>query len=614
MSSRTSRPASGAQHDIAATAAAQRQSPAGLVDRPGRARRRPAAGEDRERVAPRGSGEAGARHDPGLLPGRRLGGRAAAPRSELDGASVVILGCGHLGTACARMLLKQARLSGLTLVTRRPGTAAAALASVRGAAGATAVAAYSGDVLEPEMLARVGQDGLPERTGSPVHPLPAPADPAGALIERLGADYVIDTVDTATQVVAKAQAHDAGIDRALGALSRGEISGQQAARAIRAHSGRTMDQIVAAFMLPLFEAMTRARTQAYVKVSTVGLAGMGFRLPYTPGQVDALSGSGKLRTKIAAAGIVHQMLWNLAHTSEMRVRLLTPASLVVWGERKEREVTIKGRPLTVQRSGKVKRLGGGKEIEFEPEGDEPLKLALCACGDNTYYGRSELALATSAGQFEGVTREEVALAVLDACRGGTRWDLISALDSASIGPSYLAALERERVLSELAQLEETSALPSITSAGFGPRAAKWLLELTILRAVCPWPELLGLHPARAAERAWAVVRGSDRLRAACLSVGLPILGRDDEYLAGSWAWPCDAAGGTEGRLEEWVNESWVDLRPAAIRAWQARIRSALADFAGQPDPKPEDILSVLLADEGLARTARCLLGRQGARR
>jgi hypothetical protein len=509
------------------------------------------------------------------------------------------------------MLLKRARLSGLTLVTRRDNTASAALSAVRPMAGATAIRAYFGDVFEHGALTEAGHCGLPEPARDSARPWPTADNPASMLIERLGADYVIDTVDTATQVVARVNAHHADVSRALQALDRGEISAQKAVSVIRSNSGLTMDLVVAGFMLPLFDAMAKARTRAYVKVSTVGLAGMGFRLPYVHGQLGALGSSGKLRAKIAAAGIAHQLLWNLAHTCEIRTCLLTPASLLVWGERKEREVTIDGRSLTMQLSRKVKHLKDGQVLEFEPEGDEPLRLALCACGDNTYYGRSELALATSAGQFEGVTREEVALAVLDSCRGGTSRDLISALDAASIGPSYLAALERESVLSELGRIEETSALPSITSVGFGPRVAKWLLELTVLRAVCPWPDLLDLPPAEAADRAWTVVRTSDKLRAACLSVGLPILGSNDEYLVGSWAWPCAGADGTAGRLEEWVTESWVDLRPDTIHAWQTRIRSILADSSDQPDPAPEDILNVLLADEGHARMAHCLMDKQG---
>ncbi|MBR7106670.1 MAG: hypothetical protein IKC88_06770, partial [Opitutales bacterium] len=66
----------------------------------------------------------------------------------------------------------------------------------------------------------------------------------------------------------------------------------------------------------------------YLKVSTTGLGGMGMNMPYTHGDTPRSSLSFALMGKISAAGVLHQLLWNLSHTTHLNISLLIPSTFV----------------------------------------------------------------------------------------------------------------------------------------------------------------------------------------------------------------------------------------------------------------------------------------------
>ncbi|MFC1845772.1 hypothetical protein ACFLX2_01445 [Candidatus Dependentiae bacterium] len=70
--------------------------------------------------------------------------------------------------------------------------------------------------------------------------------------------------------------------------------------------------------------------ESYVKVSTTGLGGMGVNLCYTHGDLNEPGMSSGILGKVAAAGVMHQLFWSLAHTPEINIRVVVPAALIGW--------------------------------------------------------------------------------------------------------------------------------------------------------------------------------------------------------------------------------------------------------------------------------------------
>ena len=82
------------------------------------------------------------------------------------------------------------------------------------------------------------------------------------------------------------------------------------------------------FVYSLKLVMEDFKVKKYLKVSTTGLGGMGMNMPYTHGDTPKSSLSFALMGKISAAGVLHQLLWNLSHTTHHNISLLIPATFV----------------------------------------------------------------------------------------------------------------------------------------------------------------------------------------------------------------------------------------------------------------------------------------------
>ena len=67
------------------------------------------------------------------------------------------------------------------------------------------------------------------------------------------------------------------------------------------------------FVYSLKYSIEKYKVKKYVKVSTTGLGGMGINMPYTHGDNPKINLSSALMGKIAASGVLHQLLWNLEH-------------------------------------------------------------------------------------------------------------------------------------------------------------------------------------------------------------------------------------------------------------------------------------------------------------
>ena len=338
------------------------------------------------------------------------------------------------------------------------------------------------------------------------------------------------------------------------------------------------------FVQTLYRAMLDFEVERYVKVSTTGLGGMGINIKYTHGDVNEEGMSSGILGKVSAAGVLHQLLWSIAHSPKIDVKIVVPAALVGWEPVRFGKFHSNGSfpklvdcevPIDVPFGSSLKSTNG---VDLEGY----LEIPYVDSGENSAYSLGEMAAITALGQMGSVTREEVADAVIQAIEGSTRHDILAAMDAALLGPSYNAAFQRNVVLKHIADLELAEGAPSIATGNLGPTVAKHLFELHILKAVAGSVEnLLETDASSLATKASEFVLGNRQVRRQILSLGLPILLDNGEILLGTyWIVPnsTDNQEVDQAKVDSWARQGWVDLRVSQISSWLGRIKLVGTDI------------------------------------
>ncbi|XXY54360.1 hypothetical protein WME91_24825 [Sorangium sp. So ce269] len=91
-------------------------------------------------------------------------------------------------------------------------------------------------------------------------------------------------------------------------------------------------ELLSSYVVTCLQAFRRYGLRKLYKVSTAGLGGMGFACPYGHGVNDALDTLDKLKLKVFYAGALHQALVNLDDTPGCDVAVMAPKSLIGWQE------------------------------------------------------------------------------------------------------------------------------------------------------------------------------------------------------------------------------------------------------------------------------------------
>ncbi|WP_229403254.1 hypothetical protein [Micromonospora okii] len=498
-------------------------------------------------------------------------------------ARVLVIGAGEIGTAVGEALLRRLAPTHLAVHTSRPQTLRRRLDHLRSLAGErTELDGSWGDIFSPAALAQVGVDNLTDEHRWQLaryycQPSAQEARPDSShiyqVVQRHRPDVIIDAVTSATS----------GPRNVLPPASRDELL--RAAAAGEARTGATtrramLDAVLgnpvpalSRYVANLDAALTDFGVKRYVKVSTSGLGGMGFACPYTHGATSNGFAAEALLGKIGAAGVLHQLLWNLHHTRGRDVRLVVPLALVGWEDVRYGAYTSRGHRVTVRDCALVDMPSSPLPDHRVPAA--PAQMVVVPAGDNSTYSRAEMALSTALGQFESVTREEVGHVVAEAALGSTRYDLLTALDGAAMHSSYQAAHIRSSLLRRMRALEQETGCPSVVSGNLGPGVATDLFELHVLVHAAG-----SLAAARhgdtddLASRCASLVASDSYLRQQALSIGLGILlpdGRELHPISEHEARVTSAdpvvrspSGGATG---------YADYRPANIGRWQRALQA-----------------------------------------
>lgn len=341
----------------------------------------------------------------------------------------------------------------------------------------------------------------------------------------------------------------------------------------------------------LVDATVNAGVHTYIKVGTTGTGGMGFNIPFTHSEDKP---SGQLLSKSLMAGAHSMLLFLMARTPGCPyVKEIKPAAAIAWKGIGYGEIRRGGKPIPLydctpeQAEVLGKTFLRHKEKFGTPLG-ENLKSVYIDTGENGIFSADEFYTITAAEQMEFVTPEEIAQAVLWEIEGGNSgFDVIGALDSVVMGPSYRAGILRSGALEELKRLEQQTGTDSVAFEMLGPpHLAKLLYEAHLIKRCFPNPaDVLNDKPENMSAKLLGLLKTDQKLRATMISIGLAVLMPDGKRLLRGPEVKIPAYAGSNvvtienGSIEEWADKGWVDLRTKNMSKWQARIETYLRSLS-----------------------------------
>ena len=351
----------------------------------------------------------------------------------------------------------------------------------------------------------------------------------------------------------------------------------------------------------LNKAIREANTRLYLKVGTTGTGGMGLNIPYTHGEDKP---SAKLMSKTAMAFAHTGLMFLMARTptddypdAPPIIKEVKPAAMVGWINITKRTIVRNGKPMYIY-SGQKEILDTSLSLRIDQgmlECKGKLRIPIVDTGENGVFTKGEFQAITSLRQMEFMTPEEIARVVELEIRGvNTGKDVISAIDSAIMGPTYRAGYLRGQALEELERLESQTNIPSVALGELGPpELSKLLWETFLLKEISGTiDEVLimedeldkgrthtkgkPLLPGELSNILKQYLEGRPDIAEIITSVGIPILMPDGKtLLRGPFIRIPEVPGDEQieikpGDVDRWAAKGWVDLRSENISLWQKR--------------------------------------------
>jgi hypothetical protein len=330
----------------------------------------------------------------------------------------------------------------------------------------------------------------------------------------------------------------------------------------------------------LHRAMCEVGTRLYLKVGTTGTGGMGLNIPYTHSEDKP---SAKLMRKNAMAFAHTGLMFLMARTPDgPLVKEIKPAAMIGYRKVSYQTVKVRGRPQ-MRFESRAESLDGrlllrGDENTYERLGK--LRMAGVDTGENGFFARGEFETITYLNQMEFVTPEEIAeQAVLEIKGSNTGYDVIGAVDSSVMTPSYRAGVLRQTALDKLARIEVETDSHSVALGQLGPpELSKLLYEAHLLKLNYGTLEAVIAAPAsEISETLYSYLMEHERLRTIITSIGVPILAPDGKTLLRGPRINIPESiyhevNVSKENVSAWANKGWVDLRPGSFAEWQERFR------------------------------------------
>jgi hypothetical protein len=416
------------------------------------------------------------------------------------------------------------------------------------------------------------------------------------LIREHRPDVVIDCINTATgisyqDVDASCKEVRQDLDFVTSCLMGNDFESLRARREAMEESiemllvSQSIPQLIRHIRM-LHKAMVDNKTRIYIKVGTTGTGGMGLNIPYTHGEDKP---SAKLMSKSSIGFAQTGLMFLMARTpGGPIVKEIKPGAMIGY-----KKVTVQ--PLRTRHKFVPQQhpLGGTLQLSL-PENDfkdlGKLEMVGVDTGENGFFARGEFEAVTSINQMEFVTPEEISRAIVLEIKGSnTGLDVIAAIDSSIMKPSYRAGYLRLSAIESLRRLEDETNSHSVATGELGPpKLTKLLYEAHLLYKVSkdlkPPGKLKAIISQSAEEishRCERYLEYDEDLRNTITSIGIPILlPAGDAMIRGPHIKVPEARTGTgicvhDGDVEVWAASGWVDLRPRNIQLWQKRFSDML---------------------------------------
>jgi len=407
------------------------------------------------------------------------------------------------------------------------------------------------------------------------------------LIHKYKPDIIIDAVPTAPLIAALRERWDPEV------IAR-DLRSQRGKRRLHDEvrlSSQTIDRIEHMLVyqpLPLliqhvrilYEAMCDVGTSLYLKIGLTGMGGMGFKNPYT-GQHDRVLNLKMERTVLAFGQT--GLLFSMARTpgapvvKEVKIGALVSSRMINY-----RTVECDGSPVGLFHAKKMvlgDKLPLSTDVGYARRGD--LSMVGIQTASAGFITQGEFEAITTLFQMEYLTPEEVAHTVIMEIKGYTTgYEVITALDSAVMDPSYRAGVLRQPLIAEMQRLSDEKQTPSVALGQLGPpELSKLLYEAWLLRTKFrSMKKVLSADPALISHELENYLLHHP-IRHTIVSIGIPILLADGTTLlrgpqikvpAGRVK---DELNVTPETIDAWARKGWVDLRPANMAKWQERIEA-----------------------------------------
>ena len=341
------------------------------------------------------------------------------------------------------------------------------------------------------------------------------------------------------------------------------------------------------FIQILKEVMNTTNLSSYIKISTTGLGGMGFNLQYTHGDLNETGMSSGLLGKVAVSGIMHQLFWSLSHTPKCNIKVIVPATLIGWQYVGFGDFRSHGKKLQKVSLPKKQKIGKNNKFILEKTEllSDTIKIPYVDSGENNAYSLHEMMAITALGQMEAITREEVADAVLQSIIGSTKYDILTALDNATLNPTYAAAIQRNYIFDKMRKFEKNSNYPSIATNNLGPTVSKHLFELFVLLKISDnsLKKLINFSEKKILVLLKEFFETNNTIIQYALALRLPVLNNDNELLILDNAFVPEnkqlLKNVSQENLEKYIESGWVDFREKTIKKWLLKIKKMITEKA-----------------------------------
>lgn len=327
-------------------------------------------------------------------------------------------------------------------------------------------------------------------------------------------------------------------------------------------------------------------SKMYIKVGTTGTGGMGMNIPYTHSEERP---SRVLMAKTAVAGAHSMLMYLMARTPNSTIiKEIKPAATIAWKKIAYGEIRKGGKPINLVDMKVENAISFDTDFDFENKENienlnESLKSVYIDTGENGIFSRGEFEAISSLGQMEIVTPEEIAdYVVFEAIGGNTGKEVMQGLDAFTLGPTYRGGLLQNTAVKKLKALEKQHDLSSVAFELLGPpRLSKLLYESYLLWLVTEKMSNINNFTAKElSAKCKEVIKNNVKLRSQILSIGLPIIIDENNYLKGNVVKIPVRGGETKLKLnanhiDKYAYEGWIDLRESNFVSWINRINNIM---------------------------------------